>query len=117
MPKIYYKQRGLNIDRTEYLKNWKLHRVDGPAIVWNNGMVAYYINGKLHRDDGPAFISENQKGWYINGMAHRLDGPAVISILVDIIYEEEYWINGVEYNKPEYLLMTRNIKIKSILNG
>ena len=32
----------------------KLHRTDGPAVEYDNGIKLLYINGKLHRLDGPA---------------------------------------------------------------
>jgi hypothetical protein len=46
----------------------RLHRLDGPAIVWSNGSKEWHINGKTHRVDGPALIYvEGIRQWYING--------------------------------------------------
>ena len=60
-------------------KNEKLHRDDGPAVIYSNGNKTWYKNGELHRDDGPAVIrNDGTKGWYKNGLCHREDGPAVI---------------------------------------
>ena len=28
--------------------NNEIHRLDGPAIEWNDGIVEYWLNGKLH---------------------------------------------------------------------
>ena len=55
-----------------------LHRLDGPATVYNNGDEAWYKHGKLHREDGPAIENaDGSKEWWVNGNRHRLDGPAV----------------------------------------
>lgn len=39
-----------------YRRAGKLHREDGPAVVWADGTQLYYFEGKLHREDGPAVI-------------------------------------------------------------
>ena len=45
-----------------------LHREDGPAIIRQNGSMAWYINGKRHRIDGPAIIWEDDTyEWWLNG--------------------------------------------------
>jgi hypothetical protein len=44
------------------------HRLDGPAIEWNDGDKVWFINGKFHREDGPAVERNNgRKFWYLNG--------------------------------------------------
>ena len=52
-----------------YNSQRQLHRDDGPAIEWYDGVKDWYQNGLLHREDGPA--SEWPDGpydyWYING--------------------------------------------------
>ena len=46
----------------------KLHREDGPAIIYSDGYKAWYLNGEMHREDGPAVILSNgYKFWWING--------------------------------------------------
>ena len=59
----------------------QLHRLDGPAIIYDNGTTHWFKNNKKHRDgDLPAV--ENTSGktyWYKNGKRHRDGGPAVIS--------------------------------------
>ena len=51
-------------------------------VIDEHGTEYYYINGKLHREDGPAIIYNNgHKEWWINGhrvsesgtALHRLD--------------------------------------------
>ena len=58
--------------------NGKLHRLDGPAIEWNDGSKFWYRHGQLHREDGPAVEhADGSKYWYRHGQLHRLDGPAI----------------------------------------
>ena len=59
--------------------NGKLHREDGPAVIWANGNKFWFLNGKCHREDGPAYISsDGTQAWWVNGEYHREDGPARI---------------------------------------
>ena len=44
------------------------HRTNGPAVIWPDGLQAWYRNGLLHREDGPALA--NVHGicyWYRDG--------------------------------------------------
>ena len=51
-----------------HYKDDKLHREDGPAVVYWNGTVEYWVEGKLHREDGPAIIySTGDAEYWING--------------------------------------------------
>ena len=53
---------------TEWYKNGKLHREDGPAREWANGGKAWWLNGKCHREDGPAVEdADGSKWWWLNG--------------------------------------------------
>ena len=48
--------------------NGKLHRLDGPAVIWPNGDKWWYSNGMIHREDGPAVEwTSGAKWWYFNG--------------------------------------------------
>ena len=48
------------------------------APVMGNGNKYWYKDGKLHREDGPAVIFKNgDQQWYKEGRLHREDGPAV----------------------------------------
>lgn len=42
-----------------------LHRIDGPAINYEDRHEQWLINGELHREDGPAIIhlSNNTEYW------------------------------------------------------
>ena len=58
------------IQQTQQWRNarGKLHRTDGPAIIYADGDQEWWVNGKPHRTDGPAVIYANgTKLWYING--------------------------------------------------
>ena len=66
----------------------------------DTGTRRYYNDaGRLHREDGPAIVYANgYQEWYQNGRRHRVDGPA-------IEYAngaQEWWIHGVEYTQREY---------------
>ena len=57
-------------------QNWyqkgKLHREDGPAIIYPDGEERWYQYGKLHRTDGPAVIfPDGEKLWYLNGVIYE----------------------------------------------
>jgi hypothetical protein len=53
-------------DRNYYNHAGQLHRDEGPAVEWHDGVKFWYQNGKLHREDGPAVIWRNgAKYWYL----------------------------------------------------
>jgi len=44
---IYYTKEGKFIlDKNKTLPYYELHRLDGPAVIWPNGVKFYWINGK-----------------------------------------------------------------------
>ena len=46
----------------------KLHRTDGPAVIYKNGDKEWFVNDKLHRIDGPAVVFlETGNAWFISG--------------------------------------------------
>ena len=58
----------------KYYLNDKLHRVDGPALEFNNGYKAWYKNGLRHREDGPAIENpEGFKMWYLNDICYGIN--------------------------------------------
>ena len=73
-----------------HLPNGWLHRVDGPAIIHNNGVQTWYHNNKIHRDKGPAIETSTYHEYWNHGVKHRVDGPAV-----DALNRKEYWVNGL----------------------
>ena len=80
-----------------WYKNGLLHRVDGPAItkLIPVGYKLYYQNGYLHREDGPTFCCNGNEYWYFKGVYHRLNGPAIIHA----DGTEEFWIHGIKQCK------------------
>ena len=53
-------------------KQWwlhgKLHREDGPAIIYADGDKEWWLNGYRHREDGPAYEwASGPKRWYLHG--------------------------------------------------
>ena len=72
--------RGIGANgRQEFYRDGKLHREDGPAVIYADGRQEFYRDGKLHREDGPAVIYANgRQEFYRDGKLHREDGPAVI---------------------------------------
>ena len=74
-----------------YYVEGKQHRLDGPAVEWLNGDKEYWVEGKLHRLDGPAIeCADGAKYYYVESKLHRLDGPAIESP----DGEKQYWVNG-----------------------
>ena len=104
--------------KTEYYKDGKLHREDGPAVIkgkiqewWLNGVrhredgpaatqgsfEEWFLNGKYHRVGGPAIIEGKYQAWYQNNKMHREDGPAVIDGT-----RHGWYLNGVKYEEKDY---------------
>ena len=44
------------MDTVKYKKNNKLHRIDGPAIIWCDKSEEWWKDGKLHCITGPAKV-------------------------------------------------------------
>lgn len=65
---------------TEKLQLWhkdgRLHRVDGPAIIFPDGGTQWYQNGRLHRIGGPAIeTASGFKMWFEHGVFSSEVGP------------------------------------------
>ncbi|NVM37763.1 MAG: hypothetical protein HWN81_19385 [Candidatus Lokiarchaeota archaeon] len=55
-------------NKTEWYLGDKLHKENGPAVIFADGTQEWWIDGKRHREDGPAFIFPNgQKKYFIEG--------------------------------------------------
>lgn len=60
-----------------YKTNGVLHRVDGPAVVDDNGSYKWFQHGLPHREGGPAIEDIwGLQRWMMFGLRHRSDGPA-----------------------------------------
>lgn len=75
-----------------YYQYGKLHRENGPAIIYPWGDEYWYYRGRLHRKNGPAVITGQETKYYHNGKLHRDDGPAVIS--KGGAYDPKYYKHG-----------------------
>jgi len=83
-----------------YNEKDQLHRLDGPAVEYENGGKEWWANDMLHRLDGPAIeYSDGHKEWWLNGKLHRLDGPAVV--FPDGV-TKQWWIEGCRYTDEEF---------------
>jgi hypothetical protein len=105
-------------------KRWhqegKLHRIDGPAIEWQNGSKEWWIEGKRHRIDGPAVEWQcGKKEWWIEGQEYteeefnatllRLESCDLVEELIKMLRsklltkEEEDRLNEIEDFAVNYL--------------
>lgn len=79
-------------DATVYhMRNGVAHRVDGPAVEYENGDKEWFLYGERHCTDAPAIESlhERFEAWYCHGERHRVGGPAVTSLK-----GTEWWFRG-----------------------
>ena len=54
--------------RRYYNAAGQLHRLDGPAVIYQYGLMFWYQNGQRHRTDGPAVVyTNNELQWWIHG--------------------------------------------------
>ena len=45
----------------------RLHRLDGPAVIWPDGTQCWCLHGQRCREDGPAvFPADGDEEWFIN---------------------------------------------------
>ena len=95
----------VGIDGTrKWLKDGKLHREDGPAIIYPNGTEVWYLNGHRHRVCGPAITTYNgTQVWYKDGKMHREDGPSLITKSGAYTW----WFNGVAYTFIEWCKLVK----------
>ena len=53
----------------------KIHRDNGPAIEWADGLKEWYMHNERHRKDGPAIEeADGTRFWYLNGECYGIDG-------------------------------------------
>ena len=93
----------------EWRLDRKLHREEGPAVIYADGSQFWYINDKCHREDGPAVIRANGgQEWFINGKYFR--EPSNCSPMPVIVRKTEISYDGKtfipigedEYEKYKY---------------
>lgn len=84
-------QEDFRFEIKHWTLNGKLHREDGPAVIWPDGAKYWFLNGMRHREDGPAVeYAHGAKEWWVNGELHREGGPARIWTNGD----KEWFLNG-----------------------
>ena len=65
MSKFYYKD---GTTSSKYDGSKGLHRIDGPAVEYADGVKCWYIDDKSHRTDGPACEwADGDKEWCVDG--------------------------------------------------
>jgi len=95
-----------------YMQYYKLHRVDGPAVIRSDGTQEYIQNGKYHREDGPARVWNNGIQYYMqHDKLHRIDGPAIIGTSKS----PQYYINGIQTTKEGMELYVSLLKLKGLV--
>ena len=78
--------------------NGKLHRVDGPAVIYNEGHAEWRINGVRHNLNGPATSwSNNDKSWLLNNKLHCIHGPSL-----DWKHEKEWCLGDETLSRQDY---------------
>src|ERR1700743_2143087 len=95
---------------TEYRENGKLHRLDGPALIYpdhlSRGYQGWYLHGKSHRVDGPARTWNNgEEEYWQNDLKHRINGPAF-----NYKDEKSDYLNNTLYQEKDYWLQIKKMK-------
>jgi len=103
---------GISKDNFGEFKGWYkdkdrtiLHRMNGPAKEYVNGIQVWYFDGKIHRKFGPARICSsipNRYTWAKNGLRHRFDGVACTDSNEPNPRYDYFWISGVEKTREEF---------------
>jgi hypothetical protein len=81
-------------------KEGRLHRLDGPAIEWDNGDKEWFIDGCYCRlDNGPTVeYHTGTREWWLGEKLHRLDGPAVVYSNND----EEWFVDDERLTQEQF---------------
>ena len=108
--------RNKNNARITYYLNGKLHRENGPAVIFVDSdgrrCKEYWQHGKYHREDGPAIVyGRRYKEWLIEGKYHRENGPAIIMGEGEPDELREYWVNGEEVLDEKFQALLDTMKI------
>ena len=65
--------------------NGKIHRDDGPAIIFNSSERRWYQNGQLHREDGPAIEDNGIKSWWFRDRWSKVRSQEEFEALLPIL--------------------------------
>ena len=67
-PKSYINEDGGKVWYLPSKGKDHIHRLDGPAVEWEDGSKAWWVDNKIHRLDGPAVeFEEGSTHWWLNG--------------------------------------------------
>ncbi len=65
---VYYNGSKTVVKNVSIVTTNKVHREDGPALLWDNGTTVWIQHGKHHRMDGPSSINSiGRQRWCIRG--------------------------------------------------
>ncbi len=81
---------GLRIDISgtkRWYKDGLQHRLDGPAVIWEDGVKEWYQDGLLHRDNGPAVVYPNSKykEWWYEGKLLEISQESISELLEVVV--------------------------------
>jgi hypothetical protein len=66
-----YRDTSSSTKYTTYHYHGQPHRLNGPAILWNDGDLRWGQYGSYHRLNGPAHVDKNDGvRWYTRGRQH-----------------------------------------------
>jgi len=77
---------------TVFVKYGKIHRVGGPAVIYQDGCTTWWKHGELHREDGPA---------------------------IENYFDDEiskYWLDGEPFSERRYKLKVRQLKLNKFFD-
>lgn len=76
---IWYRLQGYEIEfvedsyeaRIRWKYDGKVHRTDGPAVIWKSGNKAWFLHDMVHRTDGPAITyCDGDRRWFLNNIEY-----------------------------------------------
>ena len=92
---------------TIYYKEGKVHREDGPAIIYENGTKKWYVNDLRHREGSPAIEwADGDRMWFDHDKLHRVNGPAIERKDGN----HSWYLNGVEYSYEDFVKEIKAMK-------
>ena len=96
-PQVYTSDSGITV---YYNSSHKIHRTDGPAIIYPDGTQIWYLNGEWHREGGPTVeYPDGSMSYYLDGKLHRTDGPAIIK--ADGV--RQWWLQDQQYSFDNFI--------------
>ena len=69
-------------NRRIHFLDGRVHRLDGPAVVYGNGTKVWYRHGVVYREDGPAIEwAKVEPEWCVQSIHAGIDKEVIIGIL------------------------------------